>query len=212
MAKPVHLDIVTGVAARVELFSESAPPTATKTSRGKAPTPGRAVNVMRLHLRDVATGKDKEFVIRNSTVGVHDQHRVTIIRAKQNRTKDLKIVAVINQSTGQWEDRRAMIEMVSTPNPVFGPLWKAGFASAALAAIVFAVNHFIFVEDGTGLGGSLWYGFLWGFITYPILWAMFRVWNGLTRKRRARLAKELLRAEIDHQVAIASAMATVKEG
>jgi hypothetical protein len=41
---------------------------------------------------------------------------------------------------------------------------------------------------------------------------MFRVWNGLTRKRRARLAKELLRAEIDHQVAIASAMATVKEG
>lgn len=211
MAKPVHLDIVTGVAARVELFNEP-PPAPVKTARGKPAAPGRGVNAMRLHLRDVATGKDREFMIRNSTVGVHDQHRVTIIRAKQNRTKDLKIVAVINQSTGQWEDRPAMIDAVSTPNPVFGPLWKAAFASLALAGVVFAVNHFIFTADGTGLGGSLWYGFLWGFITYPLFWAGFRVWNGLTHKRRARLAKELLRAEIDHQVAIASAMATAKEG
>ena len=211
MAKPVHLDIVTGVAARVGLFNEPPPPASAgghRGGRGKAPPPSRGVNAMRLVLRDVATGKDKEFVIRNCTVGVHDQHRVTIIRAKQNRKKDLRIVAVINQSTGQWEDRPAMIALVSTPNPVFGPLWKAAFASLGLAGLVFAANRLSPIVEGAGPGGSLWFGFLWGLIAYPLFWAVFRVWNSVTHKRRARLAKELLRAEIDHQVAIASALAT----
>lgn len=211
MGKPAHLDIVTGVAARVELFNEPAPPASAGGRRGgrsKTPPPSRGVNAMRLVLRDVATGKDKEFVIRNCTVGVHDQHRVTIIRATQNRKKDLRVVAVINQSTGQWEDRPATIALVSTPNPVFGPLLKAALASFGLAGFVFAANRLSPITEGPGLAGALWFGLLWGLIAYPLFWGAFRVWNSLTHTRRARLAKDLIRAEIDHQVAIASALAS----
>lgn len=216
MAKPIHLDITTGVANSVALFNEPPPSTAAPPARGKARSgrkaqpPARGVNTMRLSLRDVATGRDKEFLIRNSTVGVHTQHRVTIIRAKQNRSKDLKVVAVINQSTGQWEDRPAMIEHVSTPRPYFGPLWKAAFLSAGLSALVFAIND-LMLSDGSHFGTSVTLALLWGVLAYPVFWGVMQLWQQMSHRRRARLSRELLRAEIDHQVAIASAMASAAE-
>ncbi len=263
MAKPIHLDIVTGIAERVELFNEPAPatPPAKGRSAGKdrrAAPPARGVNAMRLLLKDVATSKDREFVIRNSTVQVHDRHRVTIIRAKQNRSKDLRIVAVVNQSTGQWEDRPHVIDHVSTPRPFFGPLWKAAGLSALLATLVFLAAQLFAPspsvtqpsapatierqEDASssrgrvqseadtpapapppaalaetssqrsGWGPRLLLAIVWGVLAFPVFWGLMQIWHRITHKNRARLSKELLRAEIDHQVAIATAMANEKEG
>jgi hypothetical protein len=266
MAKPLHLDIVTGIAERVELFNEPAAAQASPPAKGrargdrKAAPPARGVNAMRVILKDVATSKDREFVIRNSTVQVHERHRVTVIRAKQNRSKDLRIVAVVNQSTGQWEDRPHVIDFVSTPRPFFGPLWKAAGLSIALAALVFlalqifapssapqpapapqAIEQPVGPEYGrggslpapqttdatnnTGSGGAgaqaprnsggagrIFLAILWGVVAYPIFWGAMQIVHRMTHRNRTRLSKELLRAEIDHQVAIATAMAGEKEG
>jgi hypothetical protein len=265
MAKPIHLDIVTGTAERVELFNEPQPVPATPPAKGrargdrKAAAPARGVNAMRLILKDVATSKDREFVIRNSTVQVHERHRVTVIRAKQNRSKDLRIVAVVNQSTGQWEDRPHVIDFVATPRPYFGPLWKAAGLSTALAALVFLGLQLFAgdtpsppppappaaIEQSTGPSfgrsatvqpavttppvdpaevqvpaarrNSGWadrfvWAIVWGLVSFPLFWGVMQIVHRIEHKNRTRLSKDLLRAEIDHQVAIATALAHEKEG
>jgi hypothetical protein len=205
MAKPIVLEIISGLVTNVEFVTETVAAAAPR--RGQASQPGRTVNAMKLLLRDPSAQRERDFTVRNSTVGVQNGHRLVLIRTKTRGHREPLLLAVVNQSTGQSEERTRAVEAAGSPKLLFGARWKAAGASVGIWAISALVSHYLMAGGYQGWGSVL-VGAIWGLVSFPLFWLLFDVLGRFGAKAHRRQTRALVKAEIDHQIAIAKAVAT----
>lgn len=205
MSKPLALEIITGLVTTVQFFTEAT--AAAAGGRGHAPEPQRMVNAIKVFIKDPHSGRERDFTLRNTTVGMHDGHRVTLIRTKPRGHKEPLLLAVVNQSTGQWEERPRAIEAAAHPSGLFGPRWKALGLAVVTWTLGWALSHFVFDDGYDGVGSAL-IALLFAVLCFPIFWVSLDVWDRFSLRGHKRQTKALVKAEIDHQIAIARAVST----
>jgi hypothetical protein len=196
MPAPAKLMITTGEVLRVQLTSE--------THMLKSPTPtgaqSRVVNKMRIFLRDNADSKEKDFTFVNSSVGVREGHRISVVRAQLRHIKAPLLLMLVNHATGQREESENGFVTAMSPKGYFGPRWRALGLTTILFFLFWGVSHFI-VRKGDGGLMSFFMSFMFSFLTYPVFWGGVVLWDRFTVPKRERVEADRLRAEINGRLA-----------
>lgn len=196
MPAPAKLMITTGEVLRVQLTSE--------THMLKSPTPtgaqSRVVNKMRIFLRDSADGKEKDFTFVNSSVGVREGHRISVVRAQLRHIKAPLLLMLVNHATGQREESENGFTTAMSPKGYFGPRWRAFGLTTILFFLFWAISHFI-VRQGSGGLMSFFMAFMFSFLTFPVFWGGVVMWDRFTVPKRERVEADRLRAEINGRLA-----------
>lgn len=190
MAKPAKLEVIRGEVTKVQFTSE------THVQQGR----GRVVNRMRVFLRETPQAKERDFGFTDTTVGVHEGHRIAIARAIVQGEKGPVLLALINESTGQREEWDAGFERAARPGGPFGPRWKAFAMSAAMFALGYLVSRFVMSPER---GATWWVSWplMLAFLAYPMFWGGVVVWDRIAYGRNAKVAVDDLRAEIARRLA-----------
>lgn len=193
MSTSAQIGVLKGDVTRVHLTADHRLAPAAK---GR-PARTEPVNIMRVFLRDRATGREAEVSFVNSTVGVHEGHVIAVARAKVRGARAPVMLALINETTGQREEfpdgfRRA------ARNEIFGPRWKALGLSVAIFIIGW-LGSLVLADPTPGVWRGLWPLFL-AFLSFPALWAVIAGLDSLTRVRRDGASTAAIRAEIARQM------------
>jgi hypothetical protein len=196
MAAPAKLMITTGEVLKVQLTSETHMLKAPSTTGAQS----RIVNKMRVFLRDNGDGKEKDFTFVNSSVGVREGHRVSIVRAQVRHAKSPILLMLVNHSTGQREDSDGGFEKAMSTKGYFGQKWKAFGLSAILFVLFWLVSHFI-VRQGQGGLASFFFALMFSFLMFPVFRGGVIVVDKLTVPKKERVEADRLRLEIAGRLA-----------
>lgn len=190
MARPAKLEVIRGEVTKVQFTSE------THVQKGR----GRVVNRMRVFLREGPQTKERDFGFSDTTVGIHEGHRIAIARAHVQGEKGPVLLALINESTGQREEWDAGFERAARPGGTFGPRWKAFGMSAALFVLGYLVSRFILSPERSDAWWVSW-PLMLSFLAYPLFWGGVLAWDRISYGAQAKDAVASLRAEIAKRLA-----------
>lgn len=190
MAKPARLEVIRGEVTKVQFTSE------THIVQGRS----RVINKMRVFLREGPQAKERDLSFSDTTVGVHEGHRIAIARAIVQGERAPVLLALINESTGQREEWEAGFERAAKPGGPFGPRWKAFGLSAALFVLGYLVSRFITSPDRSATWWVSW-PLMLAFLSYPLFWGGVLFYERVAHGRQAKDAIAALRKDIAQRLA-----------
>jgi hypothetical protein len=155
---------------------------------------------MRVFLREGPQAKERDYGFADTTVGVHEGHRIAIARAHVQGEKAPVLLALINESTGQREEWDAGFERAARPGGFFGPRWKAFGLSAGLFAVGYLVSRFVMSPERSDTWWVSW-PLMLAFLAYPAFWGGVVLWEHVAHGARAKDAVAALHAEIAQRLA-----------
>lgn len=159
----------------------------------------RILNKMDVRVRDASDGKEKDFSFINSSVGIREGHKLSIVRGLRKGHKLPLLLMLINHSTGQQEESETGFLKAMSTQGMFGPRWKAGLAAMGIAAASFPLIHYVW-RAGEGMMMSSLFALGAGVIMFPAIWAGLSLLDGRRRPQRDMVEAERLRAEIESRL------------
>lgn len=204
-ADALKLDVTIGPVASVAFLADGedqAP--AKRKGFGRAVSAPPRGNRMKIVVREEATQKERPFTLRNSTVGILEGHQITVITAKPRRVKHPMLLALINRTTGHWEERPAAIQTAVRPRPYLTPPWKAAGLALLTAPLVWLYAEALMAGGPTGTAAVVFAG-IFALLSYPLWWGGLEVWTGFANRRAVKRASRLIHEEIQRHVASAKA-------
>jgi hypothetical protein len=190
MARPAKLEVIRGEVTKVQFTSE------THVHQGR----GRVINKMRVFLREAPQAKERDLTFSDTTVGVHEGHRIAVARAIVPGERAPVLLALINESTSQREEWDAGFQRAAKPGGPFGPRWKAFGLSSALFVLGYLVSRFILSPDRSATWWVSW-PLMLAFLAYPLFWGGVLVYERVAHGRQAKDAVAALHAEIAKRLA-----------
>jgi hypothetical protein len=185
------LEIVTGDVANVQLTSE----THIAGGRGgKArdvlDVRSKVINRTRVFLK-TADGRERDFAFANTTVGVREGHRLSVVLAKGAGMKAPQVVLLHNHTTGQRDEMDAVLKE-AVRQKTFGARWRA-LAGAVVIFLAYygataALNH---GQVNPWLAVAIALGM------FPILWGVMGGIDAVVLPQRERQLADRLHAEIE---------------
>jgi hypothetical protein len=209
MAKRNKLDFVRGEVVSVQFMTEThtfhGAPVRRSGRRGREPAPPmRVVNKTRLFLQP-DRGNEREFVIPECAVGVHEGHRLLLAFGTPKKAREPKLLCVVNESTGQRDERPDAIADVLEARPMFGVTAKA----IALSALMFLVGWFlsaVVMVGGASGAESIAWALFFAFLTYPAWWAIAWLYERFAARRRRAETLAAFRARLPIDAPVAPAV------
>jgi hypothetical protein len=170
-----------------------------KPRRAAAAPAGKILNRMRVFVRE-PDGKERNYDFEGARVGVHDGHRVCIVRGRCATTKDPLNLMLCNLST---EDRdlyeSAILRFLDQPR-MFGPFWRAVGLSLWVWLIVSGLWALIVTHGRHFLTVSI-YALFFMFLAFPLIWGGVALWDRLSEKRRFEDGRAKLIADVEAHIA-----------
>jgi hypothetical protein len=188
-----RLDIVTGEVVKVQLTTETHVSGGAPHAQTAVKVHSRVINRMRFFIKR-QDGKETDFSFANTTVGVREGHRVSVVLAKGPGRAPLKPILLHNHSTGQREEmREAFAEAVR--QETIPSRWRAAIGAVVMFLVFWAVAAFVKPEDQ-----HVWMALLVGALAFPVLWAGFAGWDAIVLPGRERMIADRIRGEIDGRI------------
>jgi len=185
------LEIVTGDVADVQLTSE------THIAGGRAGKGAQAVDVRsrvvnrtRVFLK-TTDGRERDFSFANTTVGVREGHRISVVLAKGPGMKAAQAVLLHNHTTGQRDEMDAVFKEAVRQKTI-SARWRALIG----AVVVFLAYYGATAALNRGEVNAL-LAVLIGVGVYPILWLVMGGIDALVLPQRERQIAERVHAEIE---------------
>lgn len=188
------LDIITGDVVNVQLTTETHVAGSQAAARGKRGGGGlqlssRVLNRMRVFL--MTDGKERDFTFTNSTVGIREGHRVSIVRAGAPNARDPVLVMLHNHSTGQREEMTGQLRR-AVAQKTLSARWRALGAAVVVFVILIALKAFL-NTDRLSVASA----FIIAGLSFPVIWGVFAGLDSLMLPRQERDLADRLRAEIE---------------
>lgn len=188
------LEIVTGDVANVQLTSEThiAGGEAHRGRRGgqTIDVRSRVINRTRVFLK-TADGRERDFSFANTTVGVREGHRLSIVLAKGAGMKAAQAVLLHNHTTGQRDEMEAVLKDAVRQKTI-GARWRAAIG----AVVVFLAYYGAMAALNRG-EVNLMLAVLIAVGVYPILWLVMGGIDALVLPQQERQLADRLHAEIE---------------
>ena len=158
--------------------------------------PGHITNRMRLFVK-LTDGTEQKFDFEETDLGVRETQRVVVVRGQGKGKNDRGPynIVLFNVSSGERGEFESGLRAFLAHKPFFGPLWKAGVISLAVAVIFWLISNFE-TRHGEGGTGSIWLAVMFAFLTYPVWWWLCRTWDRITERMRYRAAKKKFLSEM----------------
>lgn len=196
--------IIAGDVIDVQLSSETIVMEGAGQARGKrgkargamAPST-RTLSRMRVFLRQ-SDGKESKFDLAGANLGVRDGHRCAVVHGRCPGLKEPAALMLANLSTDERETFEPGVAAYLRRRRLFGPLWKAFFASLVMTAFgVFYSQIILGHHDRMSVLESLWWAGFFSFLTYPVFWWLAALWEQLNERARFRRGRAQLLADIE---------------
>lgn len=190
------LEIVTGDVANVQLTSEThiagAQAAGGRGRRGgqTIDVRSRVINRTRVFLK-TADGRERDFSFANTTVGVREGHRLSIVLAKGAGMKAAQAVLLHNHTTGQRDEMETVLKDAVRQKTI-GARWRAAIG----AVVVFLAYYGTMAALNRG-EVNLMLAILIAIGVYPILWLVMGGIDALVLPQRERQLADRLHAEIE---------------
>lgn len=201
MAGHKKLEIIEGDVVSVQFTTETHTHHGPQGGRRRGGRRARApqglsqiINRTRLFLR-LPNGKERDFLIEECRVGLHEGHHVALAYGKGRGMRQPVLLAIVNASTGQREERAPAVFAVLGERPLFGPYAKAVFLSALMFLIGWFISEWVMRGGASGAASIAW-ALFFAFLTYPAFWAIAWVWERFAAKARQTKAMTALRAAL----------------
>jgi hypothetical protein len=185
------LEIVTGDVVNVQLTSE------THIAGGRGARAGqtldvrsRVINRTRVFLKG-PDGRERDFSFANTTVGVREGHRLSVVLAKGAAMKGPLPVVIQNHTTGQ-RDEFDYILKDAVSQKIIGARWRA-LIGAVIVFLAFYGTMAALHEGKVDVVQAV----LVMIGAYPVLWLVMSGVDALILPQRERIAADRLRAEIE---------------
>lgn len=200
-----RLIIATGDVIEVQLTSETYH-FAADEARGRrrrrrrsAPPSGKILNRMRVFIRE-PDGKERNYDFEDARLGVHDGHKVCIVRGKCAGEKTPVNLMLCNLST---EDREVfegqVLRFLDRPR-LFGPAWKALGLTLIFWALA-TIFWTLIVTEGRNMLTVGIYALFFSFLVYPVMWGITALWDRVTQSQRFKAGRARLIADVERRIA-----------
>ena len=171
-----------------------------RRSRRKDVQPtGKISTRMRVFLRE-ADGKERNYDFEGARVGVHDGHKVCVVRGRLAGVKDPLNLMLCNLST---EDRdlfeSQILHFLDRPR-MFGPFWRAVGLSFWVWLVVSGLWTLIVTHGRNFMTVSI-YALFFMFLAFPLIWGGVALWDRISEKRRLEDGRAKLIADVDAHIA-----------
>ena len=185
------LEIVTGDVVNVQLTSETHVAGAGGRRGGQSlDVRSRVINRTRIFLK-AADGRERDFSFANTTVGVREGHRVSVVLAKGAGMKAAQAVLLHNHTTGQRDEMEAVLQSAVRQKTI-GARWRAMAGSFLLFFSYWGASAVINRGEA-----NLVIATLLAILAYPVLWGVFGGVDALLLPQRERQLAARLQAEIE---------------
>lgn len=184
------LEIVTGDVVDVQLTSETHIAGGPGKGRDLVDVRSKVINRTRVFLK-AADGRERDFAFANTTVGVREGHRISVVLAKGAGMKAAQVVLLHNHTTGQRDEMEAVLK-ASVRQKTLGARWRA----LAGAVVIFLAYYGATAAINQGVV-NLWLAIAIALGMFPILWLIMGGIDALVLPRRERVLAERLHAEIE---------------
>lgn len=186
--------ISAGDVIEVQLTSETV---VMQGSRREA-QPGHITNRMRLFIRET-DGKEKKYDFDETELGVREEQRVAVVRAKIKGIDEPVNLLLFNLSSGEKDTFELGLAAHLGHRPFFGPRWKAFIFSLFIGLIFWLVSHYV-VRHGQGAVMSGFLAAMFAFLAFPLFWWLCATWDRVTERIRYKGARKRFIAEMSERV------------